>query len=81
MNEYSKYQVLKFTLEDLFGKEAWYDLKESNELSIWKKYGIKTLGAIKISIFDTVKYRGEEWVSEIEELIEQGSQNIKEQKI
>jgi len=80
MNEYSKYMILKLAIENLFGSEAWYALKESNYLPTWRKYAEKTLKSIEVSIKDTVEIYDEEWISEIEENIQRGIEAIKLQK-
>lgn len=63
---------LKSTLERLFGKKAWYELKESTSVSLWRKYAVKTLEAIRISINETIEIRDENWIISIEENIEFG---------
>jgi hypothetical protein len=80
MNSYSKYLVFKSTIEDLFGQEVWYALKESNDLTIWKKYCSKILDAILVSISDTIKIHDEEWKIEIIEKIKEGKKSINAQK-
>ena len=70
MNRYSKYLPVKSAIENLFGERAWYALKESNSVSTWRKYTEKTLKAIQFSIHQTVKHCDREWLSEIDEKIE-----------
>ncbi len=67
MNRYSKYIPVKSAIENLFGKKAWYALKESNSVPTWKKYAEKTLKAIRVSIHQTVKHCDNEWLCEIDE--------------
>lgn len=80
MNEYSKYLILKSSIEDLFGTEAWYALKESNHLPTWRKYAERTLKAIELSIKDTVEIYDNAWLREVEENIQRGVDGIKSQK-
>ncbi|MBY0475801.1 MAG: hypothetical protein K2Q13_12190 [Nitrosomonas sp.] len=77
MNEYKKYLVLKSALESIFGKAAWYALKESNHVPTWRKYGIKTLQIIKLAIEATVEIADEEWRQEINNLISDGIASLK----
>ncbi|MFT6909600.1 MAG: hypothetical protein ACI8VC_002584 [Candidatus Endobugula sp.] len=81
MNRYSKYIPVKSAIENLFGKKAWYALKESNSVPTWKKYAEKTLKAIRVSIHQTVKHCDNEWLCEIDEKIDRGlaqAKNCKE---
>lgn len=77
MNQYSKYLLLKSSIEDLFGSEAWYALKESNHIPTWKKYIEKTLKAVQLSINDTVEIYDEDWLSEIDEVVSRGLDSVK----
>ena len=77
MNEYTKYLVLKSALESIFGSAAWYALKESNHVPTWRKYGIKTLQCIELSIDATVEIADEEWKQEIRNVISDGIARLK----
>jgi hypothetical protein len=77
MNMYSKYSSLKHTIEDLFGVNAWYELKETDSITVWKKYIIKTLKAIQISIHQTVKIYDAEWLLEVDDIINKGIDSAK----
>jgi len=76
MNEYSKYHFFKSTVEDLFGKKSWYDLKESNHIPTWKKYAKKILKSIEFSINSTIEIYDDIWISEIESNIERGIKHL-----
>ena len=65
MNAYSKYLPLKSAIEDLFGRDAWYALKESNHLGTWRKYAQRTLRAVELSVKDTVEIYDENWLVEL----------------
>lgn len=80
MNEYSKYLILKSAIEDLFGSEAWYALKESNRISAWKKYSEMTLRALELAIQDTVEIYDEEWLSDVLACIDRGIAAVKSHK-
>ncbi len=80
MNEYSKYIFLKSAVEDLFGSRAWYDLKESKSISVWRRYIEKTLKAIMLSIHTSVKYYDSDWIDEVDETIERGIDSLKKLK-
>ena len=77
VNEYSKYLPLKSVMEDVFGAEAWYALKESNHIPTWRKYAEKLLKSIEFSIKDTVEIYDQEWMQEIEDCIHYGLSSLK----
>jgi hypothetical protein len=77
VNAYTKYLTLKSAIEDLFGSEAWYALKESNHLGTWRKYGERTLRAVEIAVKDTVEVYDEEWLSELCECVGRGIEAIR----
>lgn len=77
MKSYDKYLSLKSKFEDLFGTTAWYSLKESTSVSEWKKYSIKSLKALKVSIEQSVKHYDSEWIGEVEDNINNGIEHIK----
>ena len=72
MNRYTSYMILKSAIENLFGSEAWYALKESNHIPTWKKYAARTLTAVLFSIKETVEIYDEGWMQQIEENVERG---------
>jgi hypothetical protein len=80
MNEYTKYLVFKSAMEGVFGSEAWYALKESNHIPTWRKYILKALNAINISIHETVEQYDEDWLNEVEENIGRGIESAKKSK-
>ena len=77
MNEYTKFLPVKSAIEDLFGKEAWYALKDSNSIQDWKKYCKKILNALRLSIHESVKHFDIEWIEEIDQEIARGLDSIK----
>ncbi len=76
-NEYTKYLLLKSSIEDLFGSDAWYALKESNHIPTWRKYGVKTLQAIGVSIESTIDICDDEWRSDVARQLAEGIERIK----
>jgi hypothetical protein len=76
VNTYTKYLTLKSAMEDLFGSEAWYALKESNHLGTWRKYARRTLRAVEVAVKDTVQVYDEEWLREVCECLERGNKAI-----
>lgn len=77
MNAYTKYLPLKSALEDLFGSDAWYALKESNHLGTWRKYAERTLRAVDLSIRDSVEIYDDEWMEEASSCLRQGMEQLK----
>lgn len=64
-------------MENVFGSDAWYALKESNHIPTWRKYAEKMLKAIELSIKDTVEIYDDEWMLQIEESIQRGMEGLK----
>jgi len=79
MNQYAKYIIFKSAIEDLFGSDAWYALKESDHIPTWRNYAEKTLKSIELAIKDTVEIYDEEWMQEIERNIQRGIEALKKQ--
>jgi len=71
---------LKSVIEELFGSNAWYEIKHATDVQTWKKYSIKILSAIELSAKSTVKISDNEWFSELNSLIEFGKDRIKRAK-
>ena len=64
--------ALKTAMEQLLGREAWSSLKETTSVAVWRKYILKTLKAIRLSIRETVRVRDEAWADAIEENLSRG---------
>lgn len=80
MNRNDKYVDLKFTIESLLGTDAWRGLKESNSLVTWKKWINKLFRSIEMAIGETVTYVDEDWKSEINAVLQDGRESLKESK-
>jgi hypothetical protein len=80
MDEYTKYVFLKSTIEELFGSDAWNTLKVSNHIPTWRKYAIKTIKAIRVSVETTIEYYDEDWKKDFEQYIDYGISKIKKDR-
>jgi hypothetical protein len=65
-------------IENIFGSEAWYALKESNHLPTWKKQLAKVVCAIHLSIQASVEIYDQDWMMEINQAVDLGKARIKE---
>jgi hypothetical protein len=77
MNTYTKYTLLKSVIENVLGSDAWYALKESNHLPTWKKQLIKVIDAIHVSIQASIEVYDQDWIEEINQVVETGIKEIK----
>ena len=59
---YARNFYLKSVMEETFGKRAWYDLKETTDERVWKKYFKKSLKSFEVAIKETVKIKDDEWL-------------------
>lgn len=80
MNSYTKYIGVKSVMEDLFGSDAWYALKETNHVPTWRKYADKTLRTVRLAITDTVEICDPEWLDNVCTCIDEGIARLKSQK-
>lgn len=67
-----KFYALKATLERIWGKDTYADLKHCADLNVWKKYLKRTLEAIKLAISDTVQITDPEWLEEAMGILDMG---------
>jgi hypothetical protein len=77
VNAYTKFLPLKSAIEDLFGRDAWYALKESNHVGTWRKYADRTLRAVELSIKETVEVYDAEWMEEVTSSLREGMKQLK----
>ncbi len=63
------FSTLKMAIEDLLGHSAWYDLKESSSISLWRRYLKRVIKVLQISITETV-HSDEAWHEEVSELLD-----------
>ena len=64
----SYFFALKSVIEQLFGRNAWYELKETTSVSVWRHYLKRTVLALEIAIENTV-HADELWHQEASELL------------
>lgn len=72
--------AIKSALEELLGREAWYELKESTSLTPWRRNVLKAIQAIRLSITATISIRDEEWAIEIEKNLARGEDGVRASK-
>jgi hypothetical protein len=77
----SQHCAIKMAFEQIFGNEAWLDLKECTSIATWKKYTIKLLRAIRLAVEETTQVRDDAWFTEICEHIEYGLQIARNAKL
>ena len=75
---YARNFYLKSVMEETFGKRAWYDLKETTDERIWKKYFEKSLKSFEVAIKETVKIKDDEWLEGVLLNISDGIARIKQ---
>jgi hypothetical protein len=68
---------LKSLVEKLFGRRAWSEVKNSNSLRTWRKYGSRILSAIEKSASLTVTIADSDWHDELHVLVEQAKARLK----
>ena len=66
--------ALKTALEQLLGRQAWYDLKKTTSLTSWRKYVLKSIKAIRIATIESVQVRDRAWTVAIEDNLNRGEQ-------
>lgn len=64
----SYFFALKKVIEQLLGRNAWYELKETTSVSVWRHYLKRTVLALEIAIENTV-HADELWHQEASELL------------
>lgn len=69
--------AIKSALEEILGRDAWYELKESTSIAPWRRNVLKTLQAIRLSISASISIRDDEWAKQVEENLAQGEASVK----
>lgn len=72
--------ALKSAIEQLLGRDAWYALKETTSLTPWRKYVLKLLKAIRISIHESIEVRDPAWLRAVDENLNRGEEVAKASK-
>lgn len=79
-HDISYYYSLKAAIEQILGSKAWYELKECTSLPTWRKYLLRVLSAIRISIEESVRVRDDEWLEAVQGNLKHGEELIKSAK-
>jgi len=72
-----RFYSLKSVFEAIWGVNTYLHLKHCSDIKKWKEYATKTLKVSLIAIHKTVKIKDDDWQKEIEEIINDGLNNIK----
>jgi hypothetical protein len=64
--------ALKSSIEDILGNRAWTELKETISASTWRRYVMKLLDAIELSVDTTVQIKDEEWTEQVRANLDHG---------
>jgi hypothetical protein len=72
--------MLKSAIEQLLGRDAWYQLKETTSLTPWRQQVLKLLKAIRISIQESVQVHDSAWENAVEENLVLGEQAARASK-
>ena len=68
--------MLKAAIEQLLGENAWYALKETTSISVWRKHLQKVLQAIRVAFRQTVKVRDASLAAVVEDNLARGEHAI-----
>lgn len=79
-HDISQNYALKAAIEELLGNQAWLDLKETTSVATWRRYIIKLIDAIEISINESIEIRDESWEIMVKENLSIGRQSAKTAK-
>ena len=71
-HDMSHMYALKSSIEDLLGNRAWIELKETTSAATWRRYVLKLLDAIELSVETTILIKEEEWLQEVRSNLEHG---------
>jgi len=69
--------ALKSAIEDVLGRKAWLELKETTSTKTWRRYALKLIDAVELSINTTVLIRDEEWALEVKSNLEHGRELVR----
>lgn len=79
-HDISQYYELKAAIEQLFGNQAWLDLKETTSLVTWRRYALKLIKSIRVSIEESVEICDSAWLESVHENLNRGSESAKSSK-
>lgn len=69
--------AMKSLVENLFGRNAWYEVKHSTDIKTWKKYAIRILSAISVTAHATVQIADPDWHKELDSIVQLGKDRMK----
>ena len=72
--------ALKDAIEDLLGKEAWLELKETTSIVPWRRQADRLISAIEKAVAATVKSADATWFEDIGENLTRGRAAVKAAK-
>ncbi len=72
--------MLKSAIEQLLGRDAWCQLKETTSLTPWRQHVLKLLKAIRISVQESVQVHDKAWMNSVEENLSSGEQAARDSK-
>ena len=72
LHDMSHMYALKSAIEDLLGNRAWLDLKETTSATTWRRYVLKLIDAIELSIEATIRIRDDDWIEQVRSNLEHG---------
>lgn len=64
-HDMSHLYALKSAIEDLLGEAAWRDLKECTSLTTWRRYVLKIIDAIELSVKTNIQICDEDWMNQV----------------
>jgi hypothetical protein len=76
----AQYFALKTAIEGILGHEAWLDLKECTEVAKWRRYFLKLIEAIRVSLEASVEICDQGWRDEVRENLNRGKNKVKASK-
>lgn len=79
-HDISQNYALKAAVEELLGNQAWLDLKETTSVATWRRYIVKLIDAIEVSIRESVEVRDQAWTNEVNENLARGRKSAKSAK-
>ncbi|HSH72658.1 MAG TPA: hypothetical protein VK974_06345 [Methylophilaceae bacterium] len=71
-HDLSHMYALKSAIEDLLGEAAWRDLKECTSTKTWRRYVLKLIDAIEISVATNIQICDEDWMSQVQDNLGHG---------
>lgn len=67
---------MKSLVENLFGRDAWMEVKHATSVRVWQKYARKILDSISKTARSTVEIADSEWHDELDGIVEFGKARL-----